>query len=109
MIIKQALKVSGYRHSVQDESGQEVGRGFLYVMKNDLHEEPFGFLEDVFVDDACRGQGYGKLLIGEIIKTARELGCYKLVATSRHAREAVHELYKKIGFQDYGKEFRLDF
>lgn len=81
----------------------------MYVMNNGLHAEPFGYMEDVYVDEAVRGQGHGKLLVDQVIAKARELGCYKLVATSRQSRESVHEMYLRLGFKDYGKEFRFDF
>jgi GNAT superfamily N-acetyltransferase len=77
-------------------------------MMNDLHAEPFGLLEDVFVDDSQRGSGLGTALVRELIAAAREAGCYKLVATSRASRPKVHELYERLGFQNYGIEFRMN-
>ena len=89
--------------------GKEVGRAYLYVMTNDLHREPFGFMEDVFVDEAYRGRGIGEALVKKVISEAKRLGCYKLVATSRHERPKVHAMYVGFGFKDQGKEFRIDF
>jgi len=37
-----------------------------------------------------------------------EAGCYKLVATSRASRPRVHELYERLGFENYGVEFRMN-
>lgn len=81
-------------------------------MKNDLHPEPFGFLEDVFVTPEARGSGVGgKLVRDVVIERARREACYKLIATSRNGTErvAVHEWYKRIGFLEYGTEFRMNF
>lgn len=89
--------------------GKIVGRAFLYVLSNRLHAEPFGFMEDVFVDESCRGQGIGEALVKRVIAEAKKRGCYKLVATSRYERPKVHDLYLKLGFKDQGKEFRIDF
>jgi len=89
--------------------GKEPGRIFLYIMKNDLHKEPFGFLEDLFVDESARGKGIGTRLIKEAIKLAKKNKCYKLIATSRHRRKGVHELYRRLGFRNHGIEFRMDF
>lgn len=86
-----------------------IGRAYLYLIKNDLHSEPYGLLEDVFVEEKFRGQGIGKKLVEMVIEKARELGCYKLIATSRFERENVHKFYEKLGFQKYGYEFRIDF
>lgn len=92
-----------------EENGKEVARATLYLMSNDLHPEPFGLMEDVFVDEELRGQGIGSELVNQIIEEARKENCYKLVATSRHSREKVHELYEKLGFKNHGIEFRMDF
>src|SRR3989338_1772409 len=89
--------------------GKEVGRAYLYLLKNDLHQQPFGFIEDVFVNESERGQGIGSKLVQEIVKQAKEKGCYKLICTSRTKKTEVHALYQNIGFQDWGKECRRDF
>ena len=99
----------GIRFSLRDEQGKERARAFLYILHNDLHKEPFGFLEDVFVDASCRGKGYGTRILQEVFRVAQEQGCYKLIGTSRYGRPRVHRLYQRLGFQDYGKEFRKDF
>jgi len=88
--------------------GQEAARAFLYILRNDLHKRPFGFLEDLFVEEDLRSQGIGSKLLNRVISEARRYGCYKLVATSRHERPAVHEFYQRLGFKDHGIEFRLD-
>lgn len=92
-----------------NENGEEVGRAFLYVIFNDLHKEPYGLLEDVFVSDKCRGRGVGSELLKMIIDEAKERGCYKLVADSRYSRPEIHAWYLASGFTDYGKEFRMEF
>ncbi len=99
---------SGIRFAFQDENGKEIARATLFVLFNDLHKEPFGLLEDLFVDENHRGKGIATSLIHHIIEKAKENNCYKLIATSRYEREAVHLLYKNLGFTDYGKEFRIE-
>jgi GNAT superfamily N-acetyltransferase len=88
--------------------GKVVGRARVYFMNNDLHEERFALLEDVFVDKEHRGKGLGRKLINRAIEEARQAGCYKLIATSRYARDKVHQMYENFGFTDYGKEFRMN-
>lgn len=109
MLAIEELKTQGYKFIVSNEVGQIVGRAFLYILKNDLHQEPFGYIEDVYLDELVRGKGKGKELINKIIATAQEKGCYKLIANCRNSKTGVHEFYKKLGFKDYGKEFRIDF
>lgn len=109
MEINKEIKKDAYavRIAVQD-GGQEVGRAWLYVMFNNLHAEPFGFLEDVFVDESTRGRGYGTKLVEEVVKEAKERGCYKLIFTTRHSKPQTQEWYEKMGFKNHGVEFRMD-
>ena len=90
------------------EGGTLLGWAYIYIIYNDLHKEPYGFLENLFVEEEHRGRGVGKKLIENLIKEARAQGCYKLIGTSRYDRPEVHAMYEKIGFKDYGKEFRMD-
>ena len=90
------------------ENRQTVGRAYLYILKNDIHEAPFGFLEDVFVEEAHRKKGVGSELIKAVIAEAIARGCYKLICTARHEKQDVHSYYKKFGFADHGLEFRMD-
>lgn len=86
----------------------EIGRAFLYVIKNNLHKQPYGYLEDLFVNEKFRGKGYGKTLLIAAIKKAKQLKLYKLVGTSRSSRKEVHKFYQRHGFKKYGLEFRMD-
>jgi len=102
-------RTEGLRFSI-DEDGREVARAFLYLAENDLHPGRwFGLLEDVFVDESARGRGFGAAIVGHVMAEARHRGCYKLIATSRHERSRVHDLYRSLGFEEWGREFRLNF
>ncbi len=90
------------------ENGKTVGRGFLYLIFNDLHKEPYGLMEDVFVEEKYRGKGVGTKLVEALIAEAKKQGCYKLVGTSRFSNERVHGLYDRLGFTKHGFEFRMD-
>lgn len=107
-INREKLPAEGIRFSASVD-GVEVARAYLYLMHNDLHQEPFGLMEDVFVDESQRGEGLGTTLVNEVVATAKESGCYKLIATSRDSRPKVHELYLRLGFSDHGREFRINF
>ena len=108
MIIQHQNRDSkGIRVSIKNEE-KEIASAYVYILTNDLHKEPFAFLENLFVDESARGQGFGTALIQEVIQTAKEHGCYKLICTSRHKNQRVHELYEKLGFREQGKEFRMD-
>lgn len=91
-----------------NDNGQEVGRAWLYVIYNDLHKDPYGLLEDLFVDEKQRGSGIGTNLVKEVVAEAKKIGCYKLIATTRSSRGIVCVWYEKLGFKNYGVEFRMD-
>jgi len=105
---KQKISAKGIKFSIK-KNNKEVARAYLYLMENDLHKQPFGLMEDVFIGESLRRKGYGTKIVKEIIKEAKKQNCYKLIATSRYPRDKVHKLYKKLGFQDWGKEFRINF
>jgi len=95
------------------DNGKEIGRGFLYIMKNELHQQQdkpslVGYIEDVFLDETYRGQKLGEKIVQKIIEEAKKRGCYKLIGTSRYGRDKLHAYYESMGFKDHGKEFRLD-
>lgn len=92
-----------------ERDGKNVGHAFLFLIFNELHDKKYGLMEDVYVEEEYRGQGIGKELVNGVIEEAKVRGCYKLLAQSRYGREHVHELYKKFGFNDHGKNFRMDF
>jgi GNAT superfamily N-acetyltransferase len=101
------VQAQGIKFTIEKKD-REIARAYLYIMYNDLHEKPFGLLEDVSVDENNRGKGLGTKLIERVIAAAKDEGCYKLIATSRKSRSKVHQLYNKLGFQEYGLEFRMD-
>ncbi len=61
---RKSVSAEGIRFSVSRD-GKEVGRAYLYLMRNDLHSEPFGLMEDVFISETERGSGLGTTLVKE--------------------------------------------
>lgn len=57
-----------------------------------------GLVEDVVVDESCRGQGISRQLMEALIKEARDMGVTSLELTSHPSREAANHLYQKLGF-----------
>lgn len=91
-----------------EEEGKVLGWGYLYILINDRHEEPYGFIENVYVEQEFRSRGIGSELIKMIIQEAKDRGCYKLVGNSRTFKTKVHEFYEKLGFMKFGFEFRMN-
>lgn len=107
-IQKKKAEAKGIKFFIRKE-GKEIARAYLYIMKNDLHEKPFGLMEDVYVEEAYRGGIYAATLVKMVIRESKERGCYKLIDTSRFGREMIHKFYKALGFKEHGLEFRMDF
>lgn len=104
---KKNIEAKGIRISITENSF-EVGRAYIYLMHNDLHDRPFALMEDVYVDESYRGKGIGSKLVNKVIELAKEANCYKIIATSRTSRPLVHQLYQRLGFSHHGFEFRID-
>ena len=104
------VEASGRRFSVTRDN-IEVGHAYVYILHNDLHEAPFALLEDVSVHENQQGQGIGNELVRAIIEYVKSVGGYKLIATSRNdgTRANVHVWYERLGFTNYGTEFRMNF
>lgn len=87
---------------------KEVGHVYLYLIRSDLHEESYGLVEDLAVNEAARGKGIGRMLMESLEKLARKHHCYKIIANSNPKRKAARALYASLGYRSYGTEFRLD-
>lgn len=110
MNIIQEKETRAYAIKLLAKEGEKiVGRAYIYILWNDLHEEPFALLEDVFVEEDSRGKGYGTQLVHAAIEAAKEEKCYKMVGEARHTKKDVQEWYKKLGFRDHATMFRIDF
>lgn len=80
-----------------DDNGDVVG--MLTLACFDAVTGRRAHIEDVVVDDKCRGQGAGKLLLLEAIQIAQQkLHAISIDLTSRPEREAANRLYQKVGF-----------
>lgn len=90
-----------------EEEGKVLGWAFLVVVFNDRHVEPYGIMENVYVEQEHRGKGIGTQLVQAVIAQARAINCYKLIAQSRDSKPEVHAYYEKMGFNYHGKNFRI--
>jgi ribosomal protein S18 acetylase RimI-like enzyme len=79
-----------------DDAGTIVGIATLVTFR--IPTGLRGWIEDVVVDEATRGQGVGDALTRAMVDRARELGCRTVDLTSRPSREAANRLYRRAGF-----------
>lgn len=106
-ILRQYIQSKGIKFIAFDGEN-EIGHVYLYLIYNDLHSEPAGYLENMFVDEVYRGSKVGSALLDAVLVEARRLRCYKIVSTSRESRQHVHEWYERTGFEKYGFAFRMN-
>lgn len=102
-----SFEVRGVKISFK-KKGKEIGRCFVYAIENDIHKNPYALLEDVLVVEELRGEGIGSELVKKAVEVAKEMKCYKIIATSRFERDKIHGWYEKLGFKKFGYEFRMD-
>ena len=88
------------------ENGVEVGRAFIVIARNGLHDFPFALLEDVSVAKGYRKMGIGGSLVDRVTNEARERDCYKLIITV--SNPALYKWYEERGFVRWSTVFRLN-
>ena len=62
-----------------------------------------GYVSDLVVEEAWRGQGVGRLLIGEAERLTREKGLKRLVIGVMAGNAGAERLYGELGFSLYAK------
>jgi GNAT superfamily N-acetyltransferase len=62
---------------------------------------PEGFVSELFVDEAARGQEVGTRLLDAVVAEARQRGCYRLSLTNMRSRESYQrQFYNKLGWEE---------
>ncbi len=94
---RQMLKSESTHFIIGELNNKEIA-GFLAIVTYNIPTGIKVWVEDVIVDEAYRGKGYGINLINYVIDYARALGAKHLDLTSRPWRIAANRLYQKLGF-----------
>ena len=96
-----------------DESGQVLGHAFCIFKqeKNDniLTDIKTLYIDDICVDEACRGQGVGRTLYDHVTAFAREQGCYNATLNVWALNQGALAFYERCGMsrQKIGMEILL--
>lgn len=91
-----------------NENGKVLGWVQLYIIGNERHDEPYAFLENLYIEEEYRSRGLGSQLVRAAIEESKKRNCYKIIGTSRTLKPEVHKFYIKNGFTNWGFEFRMD-
>jgi GNAT superfamily N-acetyltransferase len=80
-----------------DAAGNAVGFAHLIFHPSTWAEEPYCYLEDLFVDRASRGAGVAGQLFDAVYATARELGARRVYWLTQQFNGAARSLYDTVG------------
>jgi GNAT superfamily N-acetyltransferase len=83
------------------EDGEDVVGFASLMIKNNLSQATnLGHIDELIVEQSCRGRGLGTRLLGEIIACAREKGCARVELDSAFHRRKAHRFYGRHGFEN---------
>lgn len=106
---REMLSHGDHRIWVAESEGRVVGTFSLLRMVNLAHlGAPSAVVEDVVVDESCRGMGVGRAMMGRAMEIARGKGCYKLTLSSNARRTDAHRFYENLGFRRHGISFFIE-
>jgi len=89
---------------VLEDQGEIQSTCYLNVIPNLTRAaKPYAVIENVVTDEASRGRGYGRALIGHALSQAWEHGCYKVMLQTGSKRESTHAFYRACGFSSQDK------
>jgi GNAT superfamily N-acetyltransferase len=92
-----------------DADGNAVGFANLVFHPTTWAQNPYCYLEDLFVDPRLRGAGVAKRLIEAVYETARERGAGRVYWTTQEFNGPARSLYDTVAqltsFVIYEREF----
>lgn len=93
-----------------EEEGKPVGFALYFYNFSTFVGKPGIYLEDLFVEPAHRGKGYGKALLIELARIAAAENCGRLEWSVLDWNSPAIEFYKSLGAKamDEWTVFRLD-
>jgi GNAT superfamily N-acetyltransferase len=79
------------------KDGELIGMAFVSFTRD--APVPFGWLEDIVVDQALRGAGHGERMIEWIAERFREAGIRRVFLESGIGNDAAHHLFERLAFK----------
>ena len=88
---------------VAESNGKVLGYGFCIFKehKNDpvIADHTELYIDDLCVDENCRGKGIGKAIYQEILRYAKNRKCYNVTLNVWSCNESAMAFYKSLGMQ----------
>jgi len=94
---RRILKSDNSHLFIAEPDNNEIA-GMLTLVTYQIPTGTKVWIEDVVVDESCRGKGIGQELTMHAIEFARSLGAGSVELTSRPSRISANKLYQKLGF-----------
>lgn len=88
------------RYYVLREQGRVAGYGGVWVKPGEAH------ITNLAVDESCRRQRYGTILLEFLIRAGRELGARVISLEVRESNYAARKMYEGRGFANTGRRFK---
>jgi glucosamine-phosphate N-acetyltransferase len=107
-ILNKIKKNNNYKIIIaQDKEDHNIiGTATLLIEQKFIHNGgKVGHIEDVVTRKGYEGKGVGSEIIKELIKIAKENGCYKVILD---CDEKVTRFYEKIGFKKHSVMMRIN-
>ena len=86
-----------------DEKGQMLGYAFCifqqHINNNILTDVLTLYIDDLCVDETCRGRGVGRKLYDHVLAFARESGCYNVTLNVWSLNESAMAFYERMGLR----------
>lgn len=96
--LKRTIFVQNYAEVIiGEEDGQPVGFALFFHNYSTFLSKPGIYLEDLFVEVEHRGKGYGKKLLAELARIAKERNCGRLEWSVLNWNTPSIEFYKSLG------------
>jgi len=97
--LAQVEQAEGHAIYVAELDSQVVG--WIHVCVRPLVQvERVAEIEGLVVDEACRGQGVGRLLVQQAERWAWEQGSGTMYVRSNVVREGAHAFYERAGYEN---------
>lgn len=97
LILKNVFEEKHAHVLIAEEDNEVVGFALYFFNFSTFIGKPGLYLEDLFVEPAHRGKGYGKLLLVELAKVANEKDCGRMEWSVLDWNTPSIEFYKSLG------------
>lgn len=88
---------------VAEENGAVCGYAFCIIQDNSksasLADIKTLYIDDLCVDESCRGNGIGRKLYDYVCSFARKIGCYNVTLNVWAGNESAEAFYRNIGMR----------